>query len=236
MIIEVDSAICSLVECMLPRFGPEDLGLLVEIEPSYYSRTIKDDEGIKEVHRRLVFLFHRNSNYTKVFYLTQNNIGDCFFCSSLVEKRKKQFSGKWDLIGYHDSCWRDSLERKLREIQQEMMDEAGLDYPLKETDSRTTFDIFSPALCHVKLGRLPEESNSPTPYGRYSVEILGKIYEEERRSAIVYIASTCPLDELPLLINHEDKKVRKIVEQRIKNTKDTNGYCYKGKVPEELLS
>jgi len=51
--------------------------------------------------KNLYFLFNKETNYTKVFF---------------AKSSPKPYSDlKWNFLGSHDSCWRDMVDKKLKE-------------------------------------------------------------------------------------------------------------------------
>lgn len=233
MYIELDKAVTTIVDTVLPRFSPEDIGLFVSCDVTYFERRKdkKNEDEYRDYRRELNFMFHRSSNYTKVFFLTENRVEDNYFSTIYRRKFAEKFADKWDLIGYHDSCWRDDLHRKIREVGKELMEKSGQDYPLRAADSFVSFGILGPHLCHVELTRVAG-SNDCRPWGKYNLVVTGRV--PERTRAVEYIASTCPVDELPLLISYnnpcateeQNKKIQEIAKARLQNIEKTRSFVF----------
>lgn len=96
--MDLSNAIPKIVEVMLPRFSPTDLGLYIglDLRDSYYNNEEADDKHIATMVR---FIFHRPSNYTKVLVNYEFNNFSKSFTNSKTITRYEQHSN-------HDSCWR----------------------------------------------------------------------------------------------------------------------------------
>ena len=96
--IGLDYAIITLVETMLPRFSPEDLGLMITLDMRAENfDTNKHEDSI------ITLIFHRPGNYTKVMAISQK-FSQGRFPTLLKET-------EIDLFSDHDSCWSsDGLE------------------------------------------------------------------------------------------------------------------------------
>jgi len=215
MHIELSKAIYSFVEAMLPRFSPDDLVLHVTCEATFFNQKAYDNtddgEDTPQCRVEMNFMFHRTSNYTKVFFLTQNRSDRCHFSTFLCSEPAKWFADKWELIGNHDSCWRDSVDRKIRELRESAMEKLGIDYPLHPADSYVSFGLSGPELCHAQVEAL---ERSPRGYDKYSIIVTDRV---DRSSGAALIASTCPVDELPLLINYSNSRAPEGQNQRVRD-------------------
>jgi hypothetical protein len=222
MEIDLSKAVSSFVEAMLPRGSAEDVVLYVPCRCSYWNY----HEGVndrKEVNKDLHFLFHRPGNYTKVLFLSEDYVNgcDCHFSYNLRPNYKELFKDKWDLIANHDSCWRDGLERKIREEEEKLIAEVGLERPLPPNSYYVSFGFSDPCLCHaevVRTRRALEDSINFNGVENYTVNILGRV---KTQSVAEFIAETCATEDLPLLINHEDEEVRMIVAKRLRTIEKT---------------
>ena len=90
--IHLDDAIITLVETMLPRFSPNDLGLMITLD-----LRASNFETEKSKATILTFIFHRPSNYTKVMAFLEP------FSAELNPILHKET--EVDLASDHDSCW-----------------------------------------------------------------------------------------------------------------------------------
>jgi len=219
MYMDLDRVINSMVEAILPRYSAPDIVLYVPVDITLFNHDKADENGEGwEFRTHVSFLFHRYSNYTKVFYLTQERIGEFSFSTMYKRHIAEKFADKWDLIGYHDSCWRDSVSRKLREVQEELEERSGLSSVLPH-QTFISFGITGPHLCFAEVRHVREES------GKYSIVVTGNV--PERSNAAEYVVSTCPLEELPLLINYksptatfeQNRRVQDIAKQRLQTNK-----------------
>lgn len=164
MKMDADEAINTIVEAMLPRFSPQNKGLLIELNATYvYGKKDEND------YRKIINLFfHRPSNYTKVFYLSQNCI-ECFpnltFSSSLNQQYTKLFSDKWYLESNHDSCWRYGVRRILNKLEKEVVQNTPINYPIDYNKTYISFGINPPKIITVEVKRTPGTSNhDPNAY------------------------------------------------------------------------
>jgi hypothetical protein len=96
--MDLSNAIPKIVEAMLPRFSPNELGLYIELDlrDSYYG---KDGENEKSVATMVKFIFHRPNNYTRVLVNYEFDNFSKSFMQSKTLTRYEEYS-------YHDSCWR----------------------------------------------------------------------------------------------------------------------------------
>ena len=143
------SAICALVEGMLPRgSGPENglaIQLIAELEGK--ERNVKEVEPFHHTRRYISFVFVRANNYTKVFFNVSHGI-------SPINRIK---ADDWELVSDHDSCWRDDgVGSKLADVYFEMAKEFK-GAPIEQRDN-SRFDAFSPKYCTVEVERTSDSN------------------------------------------------------------------------------
>ncbi len=121
-IVELSSepVLSSFVECMLPRFSDNKLGLVMTLDMHMADHGYGADGNTRErrelsVRRSLSFLFQRPSNYTKVFYWepAPGSKGHAFFPHG-----KEPL--EWYMLSDHDSCWRDAIGSKMTDVYFQM--------------------------------------------------------------------------------------------------------------------
>lgn len=95
--INLSNAIPKIVEAMLPRFSPIDLGLYIELD--LRDQDYSNEEEEKSVATMVKFIFHRPNNYTKVLVNYKFDNFSESFTKTNVPTRYEQHSN-------HDSCWR----------------------------------------------------------------------------------------------------------------------------------
>lgn len=176
MQIAVEGAINTMVELVLPRFSPDNVVLLVEVDVVYanYNKDI-------EARRSINLCFHRPANYTKVFYLPDNAIGDVMFFGMLREKYAKQFSTKWVLESNHDSCWRYGTRQILNRVEDELMEQAEMEYPLckKGYSTHISFSITGPSLYIADVERKKDFNGFDVGDREYTVLFKGQKIESK---------------------------------------------------------
>lgn len=163
MKIDVDEAINTIVEAMLPRFSPQNKGLLIELNATYFYGKKNEDNYLKIIN----LFFHRPSNYTRVFYLTQNRIEgfpDLTFSPILNQQHAKLFSDKWYLESDHDSCWRYGVGRILDKLEKEVVENTPLNYPIEYNKTYINFGFNSPKIRAVEVKRTGAYSHDPKAY------------------------------------------------------------------------
>jgi hypothetical protein len=131
------SFITEIVEAMLPKFSDDKLALIMSINSNYSIFAGEDEFDERE---RYLVVFHRPSNYTKVFL---KKLDQKFFLTNICNMDPLEF----DLMSDHDSCWTSDGMRWIFKSFIGMRDKAiqeGFDYNtiFKSGNWRFTFDIF----------------------------------------------------------------------------------------------
>jgi len=166
MNIELSGAINTIVETALPKFSPNNVVLFVEVNATYTNHAAD-----KEVSASLLMCYHRPHNYTKVFYLPNNYVGEHRFSPDFIERFAVQFKDKWVLESDHDSCWRDGTNRVVRRFEGMIMEKAEMWYPLSNKDYSTfvNFGISEPSLHVVDISRRRDENGLETGNREYDI-------------------------------------------------------------------
>jgi hypothetical protein len=207
MEINMSKAVASMVEMMLPENSPEDVLFLVPFEA--YIEDYQNGIPVGGVYH---LLFQRSS-YISVFYLDPECVDRIFFGLSLTEQYTNLFRDKWKFIS-NNIDWYDGVSSVLFDINQDLEDKYNVLNRQAHNDRKKVFVSFSnPSLVHGSIqkkisGVGGEEEN-------YIITIHNKITFTGDCSAAKFVASTCSIDELPLLINHENKEVKEIVSHRL---------------------
>lgn len=161
MKMDVDRAITTLVDAMLPKFSPQDKGLLLELNASYF---YDHDEELKTCSKRVWMFFHRPSNYTKVFYLTKDSLivdgSKLDFSPILWEKYGRLFADEWQLEAYHDSCWEGGVNRIVNNVENEIVNNSPLSYPIDYNYTFISFGSTNPQVKTVEVKSLPTNKNA----------------------------------------------------------------------------
>jgi len=161
MQMDVAKAIETLVLVTLPKFSPEDVLLHLCIIAD--ANVFKNDDQFK-VRRQIHLLFHRPSNYTKVFWHIVKDD------HQLVEKIP---SNKWELESDHDSCWTsDGLQSPMNKVHDEIVNQFD-EADRKKISWHVNFDIFGGF--HIFEGCKVERVPGIEHYQRQYIVTLGKI-------------------------------------------------------------
>jgi hypothetical protein len=91
--VDLDNALAAIVEAMLPRFSPADLGLMIQLD--LRADNHKTDESEASL---ITFIIQRPHNYTKVLAKRTDFRADRW----LVAGEEIEM----DMASDHDSCWR----------------------------------------------------------------------------------------------------------------------------------
>lgn len=146
MNMQVADAVQTIVECCLPRFSGKDVGLYVPIDAqlSHYGETHETRYTV-DIH----LLFHRPSNYTKVFW---HVVYDGF-----VPDYKIPEDG-WVMESDHDSCWTsDGLSTPINKVWQTLKGKLQ-DIPANKLHEYVSFGLLGPKLHRVELTRVRTDS------------------------------------------------------------------------------
>lgn len=149
--INADHVICTLVDAMLHRSSPANKGMLISLdcEISDCGKGIKH----KSIRRLIHFVFHRPSNYTKVFFGVGNH----------WEEIKN-----WKLTSNHDSCWRsDGVSAPLSNFYFTMCEEVNSKKAPMKLESCVYFGL-SQSFKFLEINCQLTEDDS-----HYELEILG---------------------------------------------------------------
>lgn len=116
-----EAILSSIVESMLPRFSDNKLGLTMTLDMGMHDFGYGSDGNTRErrelsVRRSLSFLFHRPSNYTKVFYWEPEPGSKGL--KILPGYAKEPLD--WYMLSDHDSCWRDAIGSKVTDVYFQM--------------------------------------------------------------------------------------------------------------------
>lgn len=106
--IDLDNVLTKIVEAMLPRFSPQNEGLLVTLDARMYIYS-DDGESDCDVSKMFHVLYNRPNNYTKVFVA----MNDSWFINDIKPE-------DWDNTSDHDSCWTTDGIRPLTRAYAEM--------------------------------------------------------------------------------------------------------------------
>jgi hypothetical protein len=150
--ISAASVITELVDALLPRAPETGLGIQIIAElngnPDF-------GEGDKSIRQHISFVFHRPSNYTKVFF----HVGDQALPFHAIPA--------WSLMSNHDSCWReDGVSSNLAKVYFAMAKNFS-GAPIKQIDT-TRLASFSPKILKVQVERTGKED----PREAYSLAII----------------------------------------------------------------
>ena len=112
-----EPVMAAIVEAMLPRFSDSKLGLVMTIDMHMADHGFGADGNTRErrelnVRRSLSFLFHRRSNYTKVFYWMPKPGAKGLDVFPRYSKEPLE----WYMLSDHDSCWRDAMGSKMTDV------------------------------------------------------------------------------------------------------------------------
>lgn len=157
MEMKVSYAIQALVEAMLPRFSDEHLGLKINVEArlSYFEQ-IPDGGGMETKHwADIHLLFHRPTNYTKVFW--------CVALDSVVHYFDL-LPDMWDLKSDHDSCWSsDGLDSPLNKVWWTLRERFSPDIPYHDLSPFVMF-CRDPSLVRVDIDKVSAMGDYPKKY------------------------------------------------------------------------
>jgi len=150
--IHLDNAIVTMVEMMLPRFSPDNIGLMITLD--LRANNFKTNYDKSDIENRcstmITFIFQRPSNYTKVMAFREYSFGD--LSPKLNEETEV------DLLSDHDSCWSSDGFRILDKDWIEKSNTIG--HP-RDADVSffNTFSIFRrPKYVHFKSFKIDRES------------------------------------------------------------------------------
>ena len=152
--IELSKAICSMVDSMFNQSYPKNKILLFEV----HAQNFKDDR-----RGNMIIAFHRESNYTKVFELTQHHAivdGQEFtFSPILNEKYAVSFKNKWRLEAYHDSDWRHGVDRLINALEEQI----DPDNTMSNNDY-VSFGINKPCFVNSEVRRVSSNHDNQRDY------------------------------------------------------------------------
>jgi len=164
MKIAAEYAIQHLVEKCLPRFSPVDVVFHVQIDASFTLHP--DDEHAEDDsinHRASInLLFHRPSNYTKVFWHVQ-------FPDGPYKMLREIPKDAWKMESDHDSCWTsDGLSSPLHRVYMELRNKFPQER-FREISEFVSFGLVSDKLFKVKIEKVKE--NAYKEAGAYTIEL-----------------------------------------------------------------
>lgn len=189
--VHMESAICTMVEAMLPRFSPEDICLAIQVDMRFYLH--EEDRCASEI---ITLVFQRPSNYTKVF---------------AAYGRGFAFEHDYDFESDHDSCWRDGVGRILRKVEEllreELIEGTDIEHPFdKRISPHVSFGIFSPKYYKCEVVRhghyesritLSKERRELTPGQVESVFHYPKLVEKDMIQSKALYPITNPFSGRP---------------------------------------
>lgn len=144
MKIGIEYAIQALVESLLLRQTPEDIGYHIQVDGSY---TFYREHSTKEHNFSANFIFQRPMNYTKVFFHQSDR-------SINVMSIPKD---AWKLKADHDSCWlSDGVGSTLNNIHWEMM-RKFTDEERPKVHEFIRFGMGSGKFCSIKVEPNPKK-------------------------------------------------------------------------------
>jgi hypothetical protein len=115
--VDLDNALAAIVEAMLPRFSPADLGLVIQLDLRASKHSVDSDDDEKSEASLVTFIIQRPHNYTKV-----------------LAKRTDFRHDRWlrpgveiemDMTSDHDSCWRSDGFRILNDDWHDKVNKVG---------------------------------------------------------------------------------------------------------------
>ena len=147
--MNVDNAFATMVETMLPRFSPADIGLVITLD----MRASNFKTG-KDMATMITFVFQRPGNYTKVMAFREDFRADW---SPQLNKETEV-----DLASDHDSCWRSDGFNILNKDWMDKENKVG--HPRnKNVSFFNSFSIFrTPKYVHFKSFKVDRDNRKVT--------------------------------------------------------------------------
>lgn len=127
----IDNALSTIVEAMLPKFSPANIGLLVQLD-----LRASNNKMDKTIATLVTFIFQRPSNYTKVLVKRTD-----FHEDPWLFKDKEIVM---DLASDHDSCWRSDGFLILNKDWDEKVHILGHPARNKNVYFHNSFSVFEP--------------------------------------------------------------------------------------------